>query len=256
MHSSGRFYFSSRGHGSRGGLDIFYTDMQNGEWKDPIAMPDPFNSREDDFGLIFNNSLDTAFMCSKRSSGTMDIFIVYSTLPVFTNCPQQQENDYCYVFFDEGMIDLDTTSFKYEWDMGDGTKIRGKEAEHCFKNPGDYTIILNVIDTLTGDVSYNEASYDFTVEQIQQVYITAPDTAVIDQELELKGTDTYLPDINIDKYYWDFGDGAKSVNPLTKHAYSKPGTYTIQLGVTSKVNDESIEPEKHCVNRTIVILKR
>lgn len=254
FHPSGRLYFSSRGHNGKGGIDIFYSELIDEKWQRPVNLPDPFNSRDDDFGLIINTTLDTAFICSKRS-GTMDIYMVHSTLPVFTLCNYQQENDYCFVFYDEGVIDLDTTSFKYEWDLGDGTKIKASEAEHCYKKPGNYIILLNVIDTITGEVSYNEATYEFKVEKIPQPYIIGADTARVNQEVIFNGYETYLPGTKIDKYYWDFGDGTRLINPEVRHTYSRPGNYEIQLGVTSVVNDEKVTAEKFCIKRKIVILK-
>ena len=254
LHTSGRLYFASRGHNGMGGLDIFYSESVKGQWQEPVALPSPFNSRYDDFGLIFNTELDTAFISSTRS-GSMDIFILYSTLPVFTGCPAQEKNDYCFVFYDEGVANLDTTSFRYEWDMGDGIKIRAKEAEHCFTGPGNYTISLNVIDTLTGEINYNEASYDFTVEKIVQPYINAPDTAFVGVPVKFNGQETYLPQFKIDNYYWDFGDGSRAERPETSHVYNKPGTYKVQLGVTSKTTDEML-PEKKCIERPIIVIKR
>lgn len=253
-HTSGRLYFASRGHNSKGGLDIFYSEIVDEEWQEPVNLPDPFNSRDDDFGIVLNSSLDTAFICSKRA-GTMDIFMVYSTLPVFTGCEKQQENDYCFIFYDEGVIDLDTTSFKYEWELGDGTKIRAKEAEHCYSKPGNYIISLNVIDTITGEISYKEATYDFSIEQIQQPYIKTVDTARVNEEIIMNGSETYLPDFKIDKYFWDFGDGFRMVNEEVKHVYTKPGVYEIQLGVTSVVKNEDTPPEKRCIKRPIVIIR-
>ncbi len=254
-HSSGKLYFASRGHSSSSDLDIYYSEMIDGEWQEPVAMPAPFNSRNDDFGLVFNESLDTAFITSTRS-GSMDLFMVYSTLPVFTNCPAQEENDYCFIFYDEGVIDLDTTSFRYEWDLGDGTKVRAKEAEHCYAEPGNYTISLNVIDTLTNEISYNEASYDFAVEKIRQPYISTADTAYIDEAIRFSGADTYLPGFDIGGYYWDFGDGLRDQKSSATHTYSKPGIYKVQLGVTNVTVNEKTLPEKKCVERPIVIIRR
>ena len=82
-------------------------------------------------------------------------------------------------FYEPGSVDLDTTTLQYEWDLGDGTKIRDLQADHCFKGPGDYVIKLNVIDTLTGEIYFNQASYDLKVEDIQQPYITTVDTCSV-----------------------------------------------------------------------------
>lgn len=54
IHSTGRLYFSSDEHDGMGRLDIFYSELVNGEWHKPIHMDPPINSRYNDFGLIID----------------------------------------------------------------------------------------------------------------------------------------------------------------------------------------------------------
>jgi hypothetical protein len=254
-HPSGRLYFSSRGHDERTDMDIFYSDFVDNEWQEPVKLPAPFNSNSDDFSFIINNTMDTGFFASNRS-GSKDIFIFNSTLPTFTNCPGQQENDYCYIFYEQGSIDLDTTSFQYEWDLGDGTLVRGLEANHCYEEPGTYLVKLNVIDTLTGEIYFSQAIYEHAVEQIEQAYIDMPDTGYVDENIAFDGQQTYLKNFEIDDYYWDFGDGMRATGVSTEHVFTRPGTFKIQLGVTSRVEQENQFAELRCVTRPILILRR
>jgi hypothetical protein len=254
FHHSGRLYFASRGHRGKGGLDIFYSDKIDGKWKDPVDLSAPYNSKADDFGMIVNAAMDTGFFTSNRD-GSDDIFEFYSTLPTFTSCKEQQKNDYCYVFYEPGSLDQDTTTFRYEWDLGDGTKIRGLEADHCFKGPGDYVIKLNVIDTLTGEIYFNQASYDLTVEDIEQPYITTVDTCSVNEKVRFDGLKTYLKNFDIDNYYWDFNDGTRGEDSITYHTFNRPGVYSVQLGVTSKTTGRKEKPKKECVTRKIYVIK-
>ena len=254
-HSSGRLYFSSRGHDERTDLDIFYSNLIDNEWQEPVKMPAPFNSNADDFSFIIKNTMDTGFFASNRT-GSRDIYIFNSTLPVFTNCPRQEENDYCFIFYEQGSIDLDTTTFSYEWDLGDGTLIRGLEANHCYAEPGTYLVKLNVIDTLTGDVYFSQAVYEHPVEQIEQPYINMVDTGYINENLSFDGHETYLKNFEIEDYYWDFGDGTRATDVTAEHVFDKPAIYNIQLGVTSRVQQNDEFPELRCVTRPIVILRR
>ena len=254
-HSSGRLYFSSRGHDDREDLDIFYSELIGNEWQEPVKLPAPFNSNSDDFSFIINATMDTGFFASNRSQ-SRDIYIFNSTLPVFSNCPKQQENDYCYIFYELGSIDIDTTTFNYEWDLGDGTKIRGLKANHCYEEPGTYYVKLNVIDTLTGDIYFSQAVYEHNVEKIEQAYITAVDTATVTDEIKFNGNETYLKNFSIGNYYWDFGDGTRATDISASHKYAKPGTYNVQLGVTSEVSDDNQIPEQRCVTKPLIILRR
>ncbi len=252
FHSSGRLYFASRGHGGRGGLDIFYSDYLNGDWREPKSMPDQFNSRYDDFALVINEAMDTGYFTSNRN-GSDDIYEFVSSLPSFFSCSEQQINDYCGTFYEEGNIDLDTTTFIYEWDLGDGTKIRGVRADHCYDSPGSYLVMLNVVDTLTGEIYENEATFLLDLKKIQQPYIISPDTAYVDQEVRFDGRETNLSDFNIEEYYWDFDDGTRMTGPVVSHSFSRSGTYHVQLGVVSASENEENEPSRECVYKKIVV---
>ncbi len=254
-HSSGRLYFSSDNHGTRGGMDIFYADSINGEWRQPINLQVPFNTRNNDFALIINETLDTGYFATDRF-GSDDIVKFFSGLSTFTDCSPQKEDNWCYRIFEEGSIDLDTTTLQYEWDLGDGTKIRGLEAYHCFDGPASYIIKLNVIDTLTGEIHFNEATYHLRLEKTEQPYINVVDTAIINTDIEMDALQTNLKDFEVDKYIWDFGDGIRTKNQVVRHAYRRPGTYTITLGVTNKNSGENTLPDKICVSKNIVILRR
>ena len=254
LHKSGRLYFSSRGHGTRGDLNIFYTEFVNGEWQDPLALPDPFNTTNDDFGLVFNETADTAYFSSTRGN-SMDIYMAYSTLPVFADCQEQRQNDYCYTFYEARELNLDTTMFNYEWYLGDGTRKRGLKADHCFASTGNYTVQLNVIDLVTGEVYFNEATYNLAVQDIVQPYITVVDTAYAGTEVQFNALKSNLA-FTIAGYYWDFGDATRAENREAVHSFRKPGVYNVQLGVTSAVEDVNAFPEKACVTKKIIVLSR
>jgi Tol biopolymer transport system component len=51
IHATGRLFFSSKGHGTKGGFDIFYSDLLNNTWLNPVRLDDPFNSSYDDFPI-------------------------------------------------------------------------------------------------------------------------------------------------------------------------------------------------------------
>ena len=254
-HSSGRLYFSSDDHGTRGGMDIFYSDSAGGEWKSPIHLQAPFNTRNNDYALIINETLDTGYFATDRY-GSDDIVKFFSGLSTFTDCSPQVEDKWCYRIFEEGSIDLDTTTLTYEWDLGDGTKVRSLEVYHCFEGPASYIIKLNVIDTLTGEIHFNEATYQLYLEKTEQPYINVVDTAIVDTEIQMDALQTNLKNFEVDEYIWDFGDGMRTRNQVVRHSYRRPGTYTLQLGVTNKNTNETTLPDKICVTKNIVILRR
>lgn len=70
-------YFSSKGHNSMGGFDIFKTSLENGQWTEPVNLGYPINGPTND--LFFRPIADgqTAYFSSFRSGGDggIDIFM-------------------------------------------------------------------------------------------------------------------------------------------------------------------------------------
>ncbi len=62
-------YFSSKGHNTMGGFDIFKTVFRNGRWTDPVNLGYPINSPSDD--MFFSLSADgkTGYFSSPRPEG-------------------------------------------------------------------------------------------------------------------------------------------------------------------------------------------
>ena len=70
MHPDGKtLYFSSEGHNSMGGNDIFYSEYEDGRWKTPVNMGFPVNTPDDD--VFFSVAADgrTAYYSSDREGG-------------------------------------------------------------------------------------------------------------------------------------------------------------------------------------------
>ncbi|MDP4210751.1 MAG: PKD domain-containing protein [Bacteroidota bacterium] len=237
--SNGRLYFASNRKNGMGGLDIYYSREVNGKWTRPILLPAPINSPEDDFAYTADTTDRQGYISSTRNNRNRvsDIFEFRMNFPVFVNKAKLQEkNTYTYEFFEQSTINTDTTSFLYEWDFGDKTKIRGKslEVEHTFAKPGDYLVQLNVIDTLTGQLYKNQAANLFPVRDVEQPFITCRDTVIVGQPVLFDASKTYLPEVQSQEYYWDFSDGELGQGKSLSHSFAEPGLYRIYLGVTGQ----------------------
>jgi hypothetical protein len=255
LFGNNRLYFSSRGHDGEGGMDIFYSDLIGGEWTTPVNMPKPFNSRYDDFALVANAAMDTGYFASNRK-GDDDIYMYVSTFPAFTECPAQVKEDFCYEFYESGTMSLDTTSLRYEWDLGDGLKVRDIRATHCYKEPGYYLVQLNVIDTLTNEVSFSQASYDLMIEQIEQPFMTAPDTAYVNENVAFDAGKSHIKQFTVQNYFWDFGDGDAENQLKPKHRYTKEGDFIVRLGLTGADKNNPKEEKKACASKHIIVINR
>jgi outer membrane protein OmpA-like peptidoglycan-associated protein len=70
IHPDGKtLYFSSEGHNSMGGNDIFYSERVNGEWTKPINIGYPINTPDDDVFFVVAADGRTAYYSSIRDEG-------------------------------------------------------------------------------------------------------------------------------------------------------------------------------------------
>lgn len=79
LHPDGKtLYFSSKGHNTMGGYDVFKSELVNGEWSAPVNMGYPVNTVGDD--VFFQPSLDgkRGYFSSFRDGGKgdQDIYII------------------------------------------------------------------------------------------------------------------------------------------------------------------------------------
>jgi outer membrane protein OmpA-like peptidoglycan-associated protein len=62
-------YFSSNGHGTLGGLDIYVSYKRNGVFGNPVNLGSPINTNYDDFSLIADSTGRVGFIASNRPGG-------------------------------------------------------------------------------------------------------------------------------------------------------------------------------------------
>jgi outer membrane protein OmpA-like peptidoglycan-associated protein len=68
IHSSGTLFFSSNGHNTLGGLDIFYVEMGSDGSTTIVNLDKPYNSEQDDLGFIINDEMQRGFFASNRTA--------------------------------------------------------------------------------------------------------------------------------------------------------------------------------------------
>lgn len=80
LHPDGKtIYFSSKGHTSIGGFDIFYSELdENGSWGSPVNMGYPVNSTDDDVFFVTSTDGKRAYYSSFKSEGLgeKDIYVI------------------------------------------------------------------------------------------------------------------------------------------------------------------------------------
>lgn len=232
---SNRLYFSTN-RDSLKNLDIYFSEMENEQWKDAVALPEPINSNSNDISFVCDETFENGYFSSDRKKSD-DIYHFYSTLPIFEQCDTMIEKNLCYHFFDETAQYIDTLPVIYEWDFGDNTKIRAKEADHCYEDFGIYNVKLIMIDTISDEIQ-EVANYEMILENPVQPYITHPDTIIVNRKVIFDAKESNLPDCKIKQYVWMFSNGYKTTGKTCKIQFKKPGNYFVKLGIVAINKDE------------------
>ncbi len=78
LHPNGKYlYFSSKGHTSMGGFDVFKSVLIGGKWSDPINLGYPVNSADDDVSFVPSISCKEGYYSAYNpQNGSKDIFLV------------------------------------------------------------------------------------------------------------------------------------------------------------------------------------
>ena len=252
MHPSGRLYFTSNRPGGFGKLDVYYTTLSSGNWDEPVLLPEPINSKSDDFAYVAENNLQSGYFSSDRGRND-DIYQFTSTIIRKTDCDTLQVNNYCFEFFEENAVKFDTIPFRYEWKFGDGGKGNGSVVEHCYGGPGSYLIQLDVVNLITKETLYNQKSINLEIKNIEQPYISAPDTVRPGMMIKVNADSTNLPGWNIGQYYWNFGDETIAIGKEVDKVYLKPGIYNIQIIVSTEAEPGKTVREA-CVSKNITVI--
>jgi outer membrane protein OmpA-like peptidoglycan-associated protein len=233
INASGDLFFSSDGHPGLGGKDIFFSQFSDTSWLAPVHLDPPVNSKFDDFGIVTDTLFNEGFFSSNRKK-SIDIYHFKTNYPQIFYSRIQRENQYCFIFNDNGSIIIDTGKLEYKWSLGDGKSSDKAVVNHCFKGPGNYDIKLDIIDRATGKLFFSKLSYKLEIRDIEQPYINSSNMAVKGDIMEFDGLKSYLPGYKILTYSWNFGDGNRSTGESVKHTYQKKGEYLVNLALTLK----------------------
>ena len=73
IHPDGKtIYFSSKGHGTMGGYDIFKSTIENGKWGVPVNLGYPINGPDDDVFFVISGSGNHGYFASSKQGGYGD----------------------------------------------------------------------------------------------------------------------------------------------------------------------------------------
>ena len=191
-------YFSSDRPGGYGGSDIYYSQMKNGFWGDPVNIGPVINTKGNESYPFINEAGELFFSSDGHGGlGGKDIFITKRKngnwyLPVRLDAPINSS-------FDDFGIVTDPL-------MDEG----------YFSSNRDKTVDI---------FKFKSNFFQFLISDPQkdnQFCLSITDTGSIEIDTLMLG------------YMWDFGDGTIRNGTSTTHCFPGAGTYTINLNVIDR----------------------
>ncbi len=119
----------------------------------------------------------------------------------------------------------------YYWTFGDGNYDSNQEVNYVYARPGIYKVCLQVFDKKTGlsDEYCEQISVGDTV-----CNVVANFAAIVNLNREVVFQNKSIGENLL--YYWNFGDGATSVESDPSHQYVAPGFYLVSLAIKNNLN--------------------
>jgi len=201
-------YFASDMPGGIGGSDIYYCELVNGEWSNPINLGSRVNSNANENYPYFHSS-GRLYFASNRTGGIGKLDLYVTTMaagiwqsPSLLPEPINSTSDDFALVADENLGKVYFASNRNSTDDIFRYSLSVKKVVSC--------------DSL----QENSYCYRFT-EEIASVSDSIPF-----------------------RYVWNFGDGTRDSGVIVEHCYPGPGTYTLQLDAVNLVTDEILFNQK------------
>lgn len=207
LHPDGKtMYFSSKGHTTMGGYDIFESSIDSmGNWSTPINMGHPINTPDDDIYFVLTADGRNAYLSSVKESG-------YGLQDIYTIRPFEKKaiKDVKLVLFKGIVIDMETKErlpAKVEI-------VNNKTGEKMFKSNVDAK--QGFLVTLPGGVNYGIAveseGYLFHSENFDLVYQDGYNEVekVIELQKIKSGAKLVLNNIFFDFDKWDLKEESRT----------------------------------------------
>lgn len=151
-------YFSSRGHETMGGYDIFITMLEDGKWLDPVNIGYPINTAQDDIYFVLSADGKHGYYASGKEGGRggKDIYMI--TMPKAVDEDNLNSKSTSIAASDPVQVDVN----KQNQNLTAGktqsavTILQGKVTDEMTQQPVEATFTL--VDNTTGEVISEQKS--------------------------------------------------------------------------------------------------
>jgi len=193
-----RLYFASDKPDGFGGSDIYYSQLKNGYWDDPVNLGPQVNTTGNESYPFINEAGELFFSSDGHAGlGGKDIFVTKQRgnawyAPVRLDAPVNSESD------DFGIVTDAMMNHGY------------------FSSNRDKSLDIYRFSSSLRQVWFSERQkenqYCFTISDTGSIQV---DTLAL-------------------KYVWDFGDNSKTVGTNVRHCFPGPGKYSVNLDITNR----------------------
>jgi PKD repeat protein len=136
------------------------------------------------------------------------------------------------VFDGSTSTDADGSIVSYSWNFDDGETADGAIVTHTYTVSGTFeaSLVVRDNDGRTGSASEEIVVGESTDPPVAD-FRFAPGTGIFPCEITFDGGASRDPDGTIVRYSWNFGDGGRGSGRVTKHTYTRWGTFSVGLTV-------------------------
>ena len=197
-HDGSRIYFASDRPGGFGGSDIYYCQLKNGYWDEPVNLGPQVNTKGNESHRFINASGELFFSSDGHQGlGGKDIFVTR----------HNGSGWYPVVMLDEPLN----------------------------SSADDFGIITDFLMTRGYFSSNRGKTIDIFEFESQRFQFWFSEHQVENQScFEVSDTGSILIDTLRYQYVWDFGDGSKNHDERSSHCYAGPGIYKITHDIIDK----------------------
>lgn len=146
----------------------------------------------------------------------------------------------------------------FAWDFGNGQTGTGVSTTHRYTRGGTFTVVLTVTsDTRATSTSSRTITVSATLPPTAANFNFSPTAPAINQDVTFiataAGGGPGVPGGGVlgATYAWDFGDGTTGNGQTTTHRYTRGGTFTVTLRVTSEASLTATTSRQLTVSTTL-----
>ena len=165
---------------------------------------------------------------SAESSQTVMVASIRALRASFTFAAAQPSSGQSVMF--TGTATGGLSPYTYGWNFGDGSSGSGQTPTHTYYTAGNFTVSLNVTDSLKTFVITSQ----FIILPLQLQFTASiafsPENPAVNSTIVFTGT--IVNGVAPYTLGWSFGDNIKATGVTVTHTYNSTGTYTVLLNVT------------------------